>query len=188
MTQPSYKQYPVSLDEATHIKLEKVAKANFRSMTGQIRFWVHQAETKEQPHTKGQIIARLSTLFYVKYPPSGFPRQTSKKEQTSKQANLPSLPAQDAVHISRQKRQASKSGTSYFISSLLLACLGRRAKRAVHQGSSRDQEKIDKQAQFVLAYMGEIVQKVRVVRVIWDRDNSSKEGRNYINQGSCVIC
>ena len=48
MTQPSYKQRFVSLDEETRTKLDKIAKANFRSMTGQIRFWVNQAETKEQ--------------------------------------------------------------------------------------------------------------------------------------------
>jgi hypothetical protein len=48
MTQPSYKQKFVGMDEETRTKLDKIAKANFRSMTGQIKFWVNQAETKEQ--------------------------------------------------------------------------------------------------------------------------------------------
>tara|TARA_R100000995_G_C3402306_1_gene85460 strand:+ start:193 stop:342 length:150 start_codon:yes stop_codon:yes gene_type:complete len=48
MTQPSYKQRFVSMDEETKAKLEKIAEANFRSMTGQIRFWVSQEEIKEQ--------------------------------------------------------------------------------------------------------------------------------------------
>jgi hypothetical protein len=48
MTQPSYKQKFVGLDEETRTKLEKIAKANFRSMTGQIRFWVNQEKIKEQ--------------------------------------------------------------------------------------------------------------------------------------------
>ena len=47
MTQPSYKQKFVGMDEETRAKLDKIAKANFRSMTGQIKFWVNQAE-KEQ--------------------------------------------------------------------------------------------------------------------------------------------
>jgi len=48
MTQPSYKQKFVGVDEDTRNKLDRIAKANFRSMTGQIKFWVNQAETKEQ--------------------------------------------------------------------------------------------------------------------------------------------
>lgn len=47
MTQPSYKQKFVGMDEETRNKLDKIAKANFRSMTGQIKFWVNQTE-KEQ--------------------------------------------------------------------------------------------------------------------------------------------
>ena len=48
MSEPSYKQRFVGLDEETRTKLGKIAKANFRSMTGQIRFWVNQEEIKEQ--------------------------------------------------------------------------------------------------------------------------------------------
>ncbi len=47
MTKSSYKQRFVSMDEETRAKLEKIAKANFRTMTGQVKFWVNQAEKGE---------------------------------------------------------------------------------------------------------------------------------------------
>jgi len=37
----------VGVEEVTYTELKKIAKANFRSMSGQIAFWVDQEE-KEQ--------------------------------------------------------------------------------------------------------------------------------------------
>jgi len=43
----AYKQRVVGVEEMTYTKLKKIAKANHRSMSGQVAFWITQTKKGE---------------------------------------------------------------------------------------------------------------------------------------------